>query len=406
MLKKILAALLLSLLMIPFALADDVLRPGDKGEAVSQLQTLLASYGYFEGTVDGIYGESTTDAVKLFQEYNDLKKDGKAGPKTMKKLTGSNVVTPADVKAMRDSWLKKGSSGEEVKVLQQHLKDTLFYNGKIDGVFGDELKKAVTAFQKAAGLQADGIAGDNTKNALYQRTASIFNGGIPIRTLYTGLRGYDVKILQQRLAALNYFNAPVTGYYCEKTAAAVSNFQRDNGMNPDGKTDAIVRRYLWPSAAENTPSRYPELKEGSTGTYVSQAQMRLKAAGFLHDTADGVFGENTLSAVKAFQKSRKLTVDGKIGKSTWEALMKVNMNHAEPEKTAADKSVLRPGDTGDDVKELQKYLRQLGYDISADGAYGTETTAAVKDFQKAHNLTRDGKAGPKTRKVLYALLSK
>ena len=166
MLKKILAALLLSLLMIPFALADDVLRPGDKGEAVSQLQTLLASYGYFEGTVDGIYGESTTDAVKLFQEYNDLKKDGKAGPKTMKKLTGSNVVTPADVKAMRDSWLKKGSSGEEVKVLQQHLKDTLFYNGKIDGVFGDELKKAVTAFQKAAGLQADGIAGDNTKNAL------------------------------------------------------------------------------------------------------------------------------------------------------------------------------------------------------------------------------------------------
>ena len=42
MLKKILAALLLSLLMIPFALADDVLRPGDKGEAVSQLQTMLA----------------------------------------------------------------------------------------------------------------------------------------------------------------------------------------------------------------------------------------------------------------------------------------------------------------------------------------------------------------------------
>lgn len=406
MLKKWISLIVMVLMLFGSALADDVMRPGDEGDNVKQLQTLLTTYGYYEGEIDGKYGSGTTDAVKLFQKNNNLKQDGKAGPKTMAKLTGDKVITPEDVEAARAAWLKKGDDGDDVKVLQQHLKDTLFYTGKIDSVFGDDVHAAVVQFQKAAGIQADGIAGEKTKDMLYNRSASMFNTGHPLRSLYSGCRGYDVKLLQQRLFELNYFNAPVTGYFCDKTAAAVRAFQKDNGMYADGKADAIVRRHLWPSTAENEPDQYPKLEKGDAGTYVTQAQMRLKAAGFLDDTADGVYGENTLAAVKSFQKAYKLKADGKIGRDTWALLMTIDLDKAAPEATAKSTLVLRPGDKGAEVKELQEYLVKLGFKIAIDGKYGKETTAAVKAFQQVHSLKIDGKAGPNTLSCIYTQLSK
>lgn len=481
MLKRLISMLLVIVLALSVcgaALADDVMRPGDEGDHVKELQTLLKNYGYYTGAIDGKYGNGTYSAVKSFQKHNDLTKDGKAGPLTMEKLKGSDVVSApvtdesvalaenkhiqerlthygfytgkidgvigkgskAAIKAFQEanglekdgvvgaqtlaalnsdtavsqkdvedeiqSWLKKGSEGDDVKTLQQHLADTLYYTGDIDGVFGDAVHAAVVEFQKAAGIQADGIVGESTRNALYSRSAAIFNGGTPVRTMHSGSKGYDVKLLQQRLAALNYFNAPVSGYFCAKTLEAVKAFQKDNGMLTDGTVDAIVRRHLWPTTAENEPDKYPKLEKNDSGTYVTQAQMRLKAAGFLNDTADGIFGDATLRAVKNFQKSNKLTVDGKIGEDTWALLMLVDLNGAEPDATRPSNAVLRPGAAGLKVKELQEYLVELGYDITVDGKYGPKTTEAVKAFQAANDLTKDGKAGPLTMEVIYTLLSK
>ena len=343
---------------------------------------------------------------EAIQKANNLKKDGAVGEKTLAKLNSDTAVSQGDLDAERATWLKKGDTCAEVSTLQQHLKDTLYYSGKVDGIFGDAVSDAVKQFQQSAGIQADGVVGASTRNALYNRAAAIFNGGTPVRALYAGRQGYDVKVLQQRLAALNYFNAPVTGVFNDATAAAVKAFQRDHGIDPDGKVDAIVRRHLWPASAENTPDKYPKLEKGDTGEYVTQAQMRLKAAGFLKDTADGVFGETTYAAVKAFQKSRKLTVDGKIGKNTWTALMGVNLNGANPKPTAPSNLVLRPGAKGENVITLQQYLVQLGYSIAVDGVYGPATTAAVKAFQTAYSLTVDGKAGPNTLGKINELLSK
>ena len=481
MMKRLLSFLLACTLLLSacaVALADDVMRPGDKGDDVKALQQLLANYGYYTGKIDGVYGSGTTAAVTKFQRYNDLKKDGKAGPNTMAKLTGANVVpapvngsaaataevkhiqtrlthygfykgaidgvygdeTIAAVKAFQDAnalkkdgavgektlaklnsetavskaavdaekatWLKKGDTGAAVSTLQQHLKDTLYYSGAVDGVFGDKVHDAVVQFQQSANIQADGIVGASTRNALYNRTSAIFNGGTPVRALYQSRQGYDVKVLQQRLSALNYFNAPVTGVFNDATAAAVKAFQKDHGMDQDGKVDAIVRRHLWPTTSENTPDKYPKLEKGDSGEYVTQAQMRLKAAGFLKDTADGVFGETTLTAVKAFQKSRKLTVDGKIGKNTWKALMGVSLSGANPSPTKPSSLVLRPGARGENVIQLQEYLVALGYSIKVDGIYGTKTTNAVKALQAAYGLTVDGKAGPNTLSKINQLLSK
>ena len=57
---------------------------------------------------------------------------------------------------------KLGSSGSEVKKIQQKLQSLGYYNGSIDGIYGSATKKAVTAFQKNCGLTADGICGKTT----------------------------------------------------------------------------------------------------------------------------------------------------------------------------------------------------------------------------------------------------
>jgi N-acetylmuramoyl-L-alanine amidase len=59
---------------------------GSTGEEVKKIQTKLKNWGYYTGSVDGIYGSKTVAAVKLFQKKNNLTVDGIAGPNTLKAL--------------------------------------------------------------------------------------------------------------------------------------------------------------------------------------------------------------------------------------------------------------------------------------------------------------------------------
>lgn len=56
---------------------------GSRGDEVRQIQTKLKRWGYYNGSVDGIYGSQTLAAVKWFQSKNGLQVDGIAGPKTL-----------------------------------------------------------------------------------------------------------------------------------------------------------------------------------------------------------------------------------------------------------------------------------------------------------------------------------
>jgi len=61
---------------------------------------------------------------------------------------------------------KFGSSGSEVKQIQQKLKEWGYYKGNVDGVYGSQTQQAVKNFQKANGLKVDGIAGEKTLAAI------------------------------------------------------------------------------------------------------------------------------------------------------------------------------------------------------------------------------------------------
>lgn len=67
---------------------------------------------------------------------------------------------------------KRGSRGEEVKKIQQKLKELGLYTIAVDGIYGAKTEEAVRAFQKQKGLAVDGIAGPNTLKALGISTSS------------------------------------------------------------------------------------------------------------------------------------------------------------------------------------------------------------------------------------------
>lgn len=67
---------------------------------------------------------------------------------------------------LREATLRRGSRGENVRILQQQLLDLGFDPNGVDGVFGPGTERALRAFQERAGIQVDGIAGGQTQAAL------------------------------------------------------------------------------------------------------------------------------------------------------------------------------------------------------------------------------------------------
>lgn len=105
MLKRLTAVLLVLVLVLSCAGIGEAasakrLKKGSRGEAVKKLQTALQEQGYYNGKIDGVYGNGTVKAVKAFQKANGLKVDGIAGPQTQEKLYGasSGVLAATDTK--------------------------------------------------------------------------------------------------------------------------------------------------------------------------------------------------------------------------------------------------------------------------------------------------------------------
>lgn len=103
--------------------------------------------------------------------------------------------------AMRESQeesvqvlMKYGSQGADVRVLQEKLSALGYNTGGIDGIYGSKTKAAVLAYQRSAGLQADGIAGQNTLGSLGLSEGGGSSGS-------SGNRENDLKLLAQLISA-------------------------------------------------------------------------------------------------------------------------------------------------------------------------------------------------------------
>lgn len=99
--KRISAIILLLIMCLSTGISALALsKIGSTGQEVRNIQTRLKNWGYYTGSVDGIYGSKTLSAVKAFQRKNGLTADGVAGPATLAKIgipTGTSSSYSNDV---------------------------------------------------------------------------------------------------------------------------------------------------------------------------------------------------------------------------------------------------------------------------------------------------------------------
>lgn len=207
----------------------------------------------------------------------------------------------------------------------------------------------------------------------------------------------------------------VTGKVCPKWfvdhPGEWEQFKRDvksamSGLTPAASAPAapvVTPPVTAPASAAN-----PLLISGSKGDSVKTLQNKLISLGYSVGStgADGIFGNGTLSAVKAFQTANGLAADGKAGDKTWAKLDGNQVKYTALKATNPYKEPtanIRQGSKGDGVKWVQWNLKNKGYDIGSagiDGDCGKSTAAAIIKFQRDKGLSADGICGANTREKL------
>lgn len=276
--------------------------------------------------------------------------------------------------------------------------------------------------------------------------APVRNGqpSYPGRSLQLGDSGNNVQQMQIRLNRIstNYPNIPkinpTDGNFGVDTEAAVRAFQRTFRLTEDGIIgnatwyritylfNAVKRLSELDSEGirlEDLPRRYEgQLSLGNSGDSVRVIQYYLAVVAAYYDTIpaieiDGEFDQQTDAAVRAFQQTFALPVDGIVGRQTWQKLEDVY----ESIRTSTDLidggvvlfpgRVLQAGFQGEDVATIQEYLAYIATVYAAipapsvTGVYGMETEQAVEAFQQEFGLPVTGTVGVTTWNTIASLYS-
>lgn len=265
--------------------------------------------------------------------------------------------------------------------------------------------------------------------------------GTPIRR---GFAGQEVLTIQRQLNRIsrNYPLIPqipeADGVFDITTENAVKAFQQIFNLTPDSIVGeatwyAIKRVY---NAVKSLSELYSEgitisevsrlfpepLSRGSQGVYVRVIQYYLDFIGYFNDSlqrlsADGVFGEATENAVRAFQRYYGLSETGVVDSETWYAILgEYNaILNSLPYEFQSYSAFLYPGyvitngSAGKAVEQLQTFLRTISENIpsvpsvTVDGVYGQQTSAAVEAVQSLYSLPVTGDVGPLTWNAIVEL---
>lgn len=450
---------------IPQSYPGSPLRQGSSGPAVftlqRQLNRIAKDYPFLgKLNVDGVFGAQMASTVRAFQKQFNLTADGVVGRQTWYKISYI-YVSVKDLAELTSegetaggtlpdgSWggtvLRQGSRGSAVERVQFWLNTIAQYDDNIptltvDGIFGTGTTAAVRAFQRRHGLTVDGVVGKTTWDAIYREYRSIQsdNGtpnaypGTPLRP---GDRGQNVRLVQFWLkiarsvySALN--DVGVDGIFGPSTTAAVKKFQSYFGLASDG----IVGRATWSKlyevyndaandllAPNLRPGDYPGvLRVGSSGRAVRELQFYLYILSAYQSSIpavsiDGRFGPSTEASVRAYQKFAGLTVDGIVGRATWDSLYKraSQLRQSGPvivfERQPWPGAPLQEGSEGPSVLYYTVLLQRIGYyfdsvqSLPLSNRYTPETVVATRSLQALLNLPVTGIVDQETWAAAEAL---
>ena len=221
-----------------------ILEENATGLKITKLQAALKQLNFYFGAIDGVFSAKTKAALIKFQQpYSHLPSNGIVDAETILQLDKDVWLSGKEV-------LREGSTGEEVKALQEIFTTYDLQTLTADGYFGRKTKAAVIWFQQNWSLTADGIVGKQTWIALYhyqthdvpvEDRVKAFFGEVDTDTfiklpLRKGDFGRDVLILQKFINYVSGSNSGILedGNFGQVTEQAVNNFQQRNGLINDG----------------------------------------------------------------------------------------------------------------------------------------------------------------------------
>ena len=303
---------------------------GSRGDGVYALTSRLSEMGYPVSPTN-YYSDSVAAAVRLFQSANGLSADGMAGKLTQEKLYSVSAIGYSESGQTYPTLVRGDRGMALLYTLQQRLKDLGYYTIRVDGIFGSGTQRAVRWFQSVNGLSVTGKADNATQQLLYSAQAKAASGYSPdsYDTLSRSNR-YKAAVvpLQRRLKALGYLSGSADGYFGSNTYRAVRNFQSRNGLSVTGVADSGTQQLLYSSSARpasgssssgsGSSTGYRLLYWGCRGDAVKRLQQALIDAGYKSyvRSADGIYGQWTYDAVRAYQRDVGLSVDGIAGRNT------------------------------------------------------------------------------------------
>ncbi|MCM1333734.1 MAG: peptidoglycan-binding protein [Bacteroides sp.] len=335
--------------------------------------------------------------------------------------------------------MKYGSTGWSVTQLQQDL-NTLGYGLSTDGSFGPATLNAVKDYQSQMGLEVDGSVGPATKNSIistinsYESSTSIQIPGSGAMT--KGSKGIRVRFLQKMLCLLGY-PIDIDGSFGNATYEAVRSFQSDYGIAIDGSCGPETIQYIngailgtySPKPVQTEPPIVTTVPETTTTppttttpatTTTARTTTTTPAITTTARTTTTARATTTVPKAETTTKAKTVSTEKEVvpEKTTVtpaeesEPIFDDSEPESEPDATTTEREILpeiitdpridsgaalQYGSKGDRVKQLQRCLVYLGWEIEVDGSFGNATRNAVKEFQKKYGLTVDGSCGPATR---------
>jgi peptidoglycan hydrolase-like protein with peptidoglycan-binding domain len=249
-------------------------KKGDESRDVKLIQLALYIDGSYSGTEFATtFGPKTETAVKAFQKKYGLTADGVVGEGTMSKMASLGILP-----LLTETSYRNEDEGNEIQFIQMALMEEGYLNiDQPTTSFGPKTTAAVKAFQKANGLESDGIVGNDTIG---------------------------------KFVSLGYIKTSA------QTAIDEENLSDDIAY-ADGNEDNV--RYI----GEVSRTSYAQ---GDNSADIALIQEALACMGYLEaDTYTTYYGEDTTQAVKALQSHYGLTVDGVIGSGTFSVFKELGM---------------------------------------------------------------------------------
>src|SRR5699024_4749163 len=356
--------------------APSILEKGIRHDDVKTLKVNLKKLGFaVPGSGTNLFGSQTEKKVKDFQKYYGLTVTGKVDKKTNDKI---NTILKTS--------LQRGKSHKDTKKLKADLKAIGYpVPGNGTTFYGVDTETVVKKFQKEQKLIVNGIADEVT----LKKISSLQNPSV----LENGVRHNNVKTLKVNLKKLG-FSVPGNGtnFYGSQTEKKVKDFQKYYGLPVTGKVDTKTNDKI----KKNINS---SLQRGKNNVDVKQLKVDLIIIGFpVPGNGTSLFGKETETVVKQFQKNQKLIVNGIVDDVTSNkiALLK---------KT--DPVVLANSVRHKKVKTLKINLQKLGFKVPGYGTelFGSATEKKVKEFQKYYKLPVNGMVDNKTNNKINSILS-